>query len=81
MGLAISPDYTFALSVSADHLIGKYDLVSEVRVLCDSLLGKSPYMSKQDGKADTVRTKHPGYGSIAIKHDRRVCAAGGWDGK
>ncbi|VDC06814.1 unnamed protein product [Peniophora sp. CBMAI 1063] len=62
MGLAVSPDYTFALSVSADHLIGNYGLISE------------------DGKDETVRTKHPGYGSIAIKCDGRVCAAGGWDG-
>ncbi|KZV73086.1 WD40 repeat-like protein [Peniophora sp. CONT] len=62
MGLAISTDYSFALSVSADHLLGKYDLVAEA------------------GKAETVRTKHPGHGSIAIKDDGRVCAVGGWDG-
>lgn len=27
----MSSDYTFALSVSADHLLGKYDLAAEVR--------------------------------------------------
>ena len=32
MSLAVSLDYTFALSVSADHLLGGYDLIGEVRV-------------------------------------------------
>ncbi|KAJ2971404.1 hypothetical protein NUW54_g12514 [Trametes sanguinea] len=69
MAMAVSPDGSFALSVSADHLIGRYNL-SEAE------------SAAEPQEACTVfRTKHPGNGSIAIKDDCRVCAVGGWDGR
>ncbi|KAI9000630.1 WD-40 repeat-containing protein [Trametes punicea] len=69
MALAVSRDGSFALSVSADHLVGRYN-IREAEAAADAK------------KACTVcKTKHPGNGSIAIKDDGRVCAIGGWDGR
>ncbi|KAF4597337.1 ASTRA complex subunit [Pleurotus pulmonarius] len=64
MSMRVSRDNSFALSTSADHLVGRYDL-------------------KSSSGSDSVvfRTKHPGNGAVAIRHDGRVCAVGGWDGK
>ncbi|KAI0321778.1 WD40 repeat-like protein [Amylostereum chailletii] len=67
MAMAVSRDLSFALSISADHLIGKYDL---------SALEKDPTL-----KPEPHRTKHPGNGSLAIHDAGRVCAVGGWDGR
>ncbi|KAG2130863.1 WD40-repeat-containing domain protein [Suillus clintonianus] len=66
MAMAVSLDCSFALTVSADHLVGRYDL-----------LKIQPGVS--DGIA--FKIKHPGNGAIAIRGDGRVCAIGGWDGK
>ncbi|OBZ72030.1 ASTRA-associated protein 1 [Grifola frondosa] len=69
MAMTVSRDNSFALTVSADHLVGRYDIQAAgnqaaVQIAC------------------TVhRTKHPGNGSIAIRDDGKVCAIGGWDGK
>ncbi|KAL4252581.1 WD40-repeat-containing domain superfamily protein [Abortiporus biennis] len=69
MATAVSRDRTFALSASADHLIGRYDLVNT--------------RSSEDSKTTCTvyRIKNPGNGAIAIRDDGRVCAIGGWDGK
>ncbi|KAF9496799.1 WD-40 repeat-containing protein [Pleurotus eryngii] len=64
MSMRVSRDNSFALSTSADHLVGRYDLKS----------------SSASGSV-VFRTKHPGNGAVAIRHDGRVCAIGGWDGK
>ncbi|KAH9843518.1 WD-40 repeat-containing protein, partial [Rhodofomes roseus] len=70
MAMAVSRDNSFALTVSADHLIGRYDIRT---------------IEEDNADADTActahRTKHPGNASIDIHHDGRVCAVGGWDGK
>ncbi|KZT53245.1 WD40 repeat-like protein [Calocera cornea HHB12733] len=64
MHLAVSADLTFGLTISADHLIGKYGLKDDLA----------------EGRATIHRTKHPGNGAIAIRSDGRVCAVAGWDG-
>ncbi|KAI0360022.1 WD-40 repeat-containing protein [Trametes cingulata] len=69
MAMTVSMDGSFALSVSADHLIGRYN-IAEAEEAADPK------------EACTVhKTKYPGNGSVAIKDDGRVCAVGGWDGK
>ncbi|PPQ71184.1 hypothetical protein CVT24_010002 [Panaeolus cyanescens] len=67
MAMAVSPSNEFALTVSADHIIGYYDLTSD-----DVPIG---------GPGVVHRTKHAGNSSVAIHHDGRICAVGGWDGK
>lgn len=67
MAMAVAKDDSFALTVSADNLVGKYDLT----------YGRSETASP----GIVFRTKHPGNGAIAIRDDGRVCAVGGWDGK
>ncbi|KAI0635762.1 WD-40 repeat-containing protein [Trametes polyzona] len=69
MAMAVSADGSYALSVSADHLIGRYNL-AEAEASADA---KEACM--------VFKTKHPGNGSVAIKDDGRVCAVGGWDGR
>ncbi|OSD06412.1 WD-40 repeat-containing protein [Trametes coccinea BRFM310] len=69
MAMAVSPDGSFALSVSADHLIGRYNL------------SEAESAAEPKDACTVSRTKHPGNGSIAIKDDCRVCAVGGWDGR
>ncbi|KAN0092896.1 WD40-repeat-containing domain protein [Tylopilus felleus] len=68
MAMAVSKDCSFALTVSADHLVGRYDL-------------NVPTQVEANQSARVFRTKHPGNGAIAIRDDGRVCAVGGWDGK
>ncbi|TBU32609.1 WD-40 repeat-containing protein [Dichomitus squalens] len=69
MAMTVSRDGTFALSVSADHLVGRYDLVEAERA--ESL----------NTACVAHRTKHPGNGAVGIRDDGRVCAVGGWDGR
>ncbi|KAI0779107.1 WD-40 repeat-containing protein [Irpex lacteus] len=68
MAMAVSRDNRIALTVSADHLIGRYDLAN-----CNA--------SNVNETCTIHRTKYPGNASIAIRDDGRVCAVGGWDGK
>ncbi|KAJ7127087.1 WD40-repeat-containing domain protein [Mycena epipterygia] len=66
MAMRVSRDNTLALTVSADHLVGRYDLTH----------------TGTDGAPGVVhRTTHPGNGCVAIRDDGRVCAVGGWDGR
>ncbi|KAI0300842.1 WD-40 repeat-containing protein [Russula brevipes] len=68
MATTVSLDRSIALSVSADHLVGRYDLHADPTANLES--------------AGTLyRTKHPGNGAVAIHGDGRVCAVGGWDGR
>lgn len=70
MAMTVSADRTFALTVSADHLVGRYDLL------------KTQEEASESTSAGTAfKTKHPGNGAVAIRSDGRVCAIGGWDGK
>ncbi|KAG1870646.1 WD40-repeat-containing domain protein [Suillus subalutaceus] len=70
MAMTVSSDCTFALTVSADHLVGRYDLLK---------IQEEASESTPAGTAS--KTKHLGNGSVAIRSDGRVCAIGGWDGK
>ncbi|KAG2741017.1 WD40 repeat-like protein [Suillus brevipes Sb2] len=70
MAMAVSSSCAFALTVSADHLVGRYDL------------SKTQEEASESTPAGTVfKTKHSGNGTVAIRSDGRVCAIGGWDGK
>ncbi|TFK98627.1 WD40-repeat-containing domain protein [Pterulicium gracile] len=66
MGMSISLPNTLALTVSADHLIGRYDLAP----------------TDQPTPSGSVhRTKHPGNSAITIHDDGKLCAVGSWDGR
>ncbi|KAF9466576.1 WD-40 repeat-containing protein [Collybia nuda] len=67
MAMRVSRANDLALTVSADHLICRYD-ISSVDI--------TPEIT-----CVTHRTKHPGNASIAIRDDGKICAVGGWDGK
>ncbi|KAJ7052558.1 WD40-repeat-containing domain protein [Mycena amicta] len=69
MAMRVSRDNSFALTVSADHIVGRYELSSSAPSGIDSPPSGIIY-----------RTKHPKNGCIAIRDDGRVCAIGGWDG-
>ncbi|KAG7092648.1 hypothetical protein E1B28_008986 [Marasmius oreades] len=66
MAMRVSRDNSFALTVSADHIVGRYDLVAA---------------SSDVSRFTEHPTKHPGNGSIALRDDGRVCGIGGWDGR
>ncbi|KAG8213366.1 WD40-repeat-containing domain protein [Butyriboletus roseoflavus] len=68
MAMAVSKDCSFALTVSADHIVGRYDLNTLTQI-------------EAEQSARAFRTKHPGNGAISIRDDGRVCAVGGWDGR
>ncbi|PFH53085.1 hypothetical protein AMATHDRAFT_188211 [Amanita thiersii Skay4041] len=67
MAMRVSRTNNIALTVSADHIVGRYELNDE----------------SADPQASCIkhRTKHPGNGCIAIHDHGKVCAVGGWDGK
>ncbi|PCH42454.1 WD-40 repeat-containing protein [Wolfiporia cocos MD-104 SS10] len=69
MAMAVSRDNKLALTVSADHLIGRYDIQAAENA------------ENSQAVCTVHRTKHPGNASITIRDDGRVCAVGGWDGK
>jgi len=68
MATAVSLDRSIALSVSADHLVGRYDLNADPTPNLETI-------------GTVFRTKHPGNGAVAFHDDGRVCAIGGWDGR
>ncbi|CCM03104.1 uncharacterized protein FIBRA_05224 [Fibroporia radiculosa] len=72
MAMAVSRDASFALTVSADHLIGRGRLHAVQ-------LAESP--DTRESACAVHRTKHPGNAAVAIRDDGRVCAVGGWDGR
>ncbi|KAK7033020.1 WD40 repeat-containing protein [Favolaschia claudopus] len=71
MAMRVSLDNQLALTVSADHIVGRYDLTA----------GIGAEESWNSSPGTTHRTTHPGNGCIAIRDDGRVCAIGGWDGR
>ncbi|KAH9994758.1 WD-40 repeat-containing protein [Russula vinacea] len=78
MATAVSLDRSIALSVSADHLVGRYD----VKVCAfDSHVISGRSISNLEAMGTVFRTKHPGNGAVAFHDDGRVCAIGGWDGR
>lgn len=66
MAMRVSKSSSFALTVSADHIVGYYDLTGQ---------------SSANNACTVHRTKHAGNGSIAIRDDGKICAIGGWDGR
>jgi len=71
MAMTVSKDCSFALTVSADHLVARYDLNAP----------STSTHSETEQPWRVFRTKHPGNAAVAIRSDGRVCAIGGWDGK
>lgn len=92
MATAVSLDRSIALSVSADHLVGRYDvkvcafdshvISGEIQKNGEqiNLLQADP-ISNLEAMGTVFRTKHPGNGAVAFHDDGRVCAIGGWDGR
>ncbi|EPS95024.1 hypothetical protein FOMPIDRAFT_150161 [Fomitopsis schrenkii] len=70
MAMTMSRNNSLALTVSADHLIGRYDIkaIEEENADCKTV-------------CTVHKTRHPGNGSVAIYDDGRMCAVGGWDGR
>jgi ASTRA-associated protein 1 len=91
--MVVSKDNSLALTVSADHLVGRYDLTvrqafSQLGLTldcqhpCPLLHQNAPKQcSSQESVGMAYRTKHPGNAAIALRDDGKVCAVGGWDGK
>jgi len=69
MAMELSRDCSFALTVSADYFLTRYDLRCEL-----TTEPVTPCVLQS-------RTKQAGSGAIAIRDDGKVCAIGGWDGK
>lgn len=66
MGMSVSRDTQLAITVSADHIIGRYRL----------------FEPQTDGEQFVkYRTKYPGNAAVAMRDDGRICAVAGWDGK
>lgn len=66
MGLAVTRDNVLAASISADHLICRYNLNQDRNTSIEHL---PPH-----------ETKHPGNGAVAFRADGRVLGVAGWDG-
>jgi ASTRA-associated protein 1 len=88
MAMTLSNDYEMALSVSADHLVGKYMvfvrhfIIFVISRLMLNLLNKQDLCDEKKKKEiEPIRTKHPGSSAVALRDDTRVCAIGGWDSK
>jgi ASTRA-associated protein 1 len=86
MAMRVSRTNNIALTVSADHLIGRYDLsVGRCIRPTPNFSYFASFQKASDTSPDTAcvphRTKYPGNSSIAIRDDGKVCAVGGWDGQ
>lgn len=90
MALTVDRQFRQAFTVSADHLLVRYDLAAAMPFL-SSISTQDPAVSSQeadtslqDGALDSVR-KYPlkqiGNGSVAISVTGQVVAVGGWDGR
>lgn len=66
MGMAVTRDNSLAITVSADHLICRYDL------------GHDSNPSRVH--PEPLNTKYPGNGAVAFRADGRVVGVAGWDG-
>jgi len=67
MAMRVSRSNDFALTISADNLICRYELLAENISL--------------EINAIAHRTKYAGNASVAIRDDGKVTAVAGWDGK
>ena len=87
MAMTASRDNSIALTVSADHLIGRYDIKVSAHHDAQQVMHSSSCQAIQEDNVDCAaactvhKTKHPGSSSVAIHDGGKVCAVGGWDGK
>ena len=77
MAIAVDPQLGRAFTVSADHLIVRYDLSSLAST--DGLAIATPGHHAQSVKS--FSTGQIGNASLAVSYDGKVVAVGGWDGK
>jgi hypothetical protein len=90
MALCPAPNLEFALSVSADHQVIRYDLrVRRVLFPSPSSPSHSRYLTSATlqhplpagaPQFETYKIKQLGNACIAISASSRICAIGGWDG-
>ncbi|KAF8602882.1 WD40 repeat-like protein [Ceratobasidium sp. AG-I] len=66
MGMAVTRDNSLAITVSADHLICRYDLINDLN---STIVHPQP-----------LATKYPGNSAVAFRADGRVAGVAGWDG-
>lgn len=66
MGMAVTRDNTLAISISADHLLCRYNL------------NQPPGAAITH--PEPLATKYPGNGAVAFRADGRVIGVAGWDG-
>jgi hypothetical protein len=84
MAMKVSRHHDFAISVSADNLVCRYDLevCPHIRIPNTDMKFVNKAAIKMSQNACVAhKTKHPGNSSIAIREDGKVCAIGGWDGR
>ena len=81
MGMAVSTDSKFALTVSADPLIVRYDLDVGLLPIVPKSVPKKPSKGLDENRFTKQRIKQAGNGSVTLRSDGRICAVGGWDGK
>lgn len=84
MAMRVSKANDMALTISADNLIGRYDLLvgpaTAIFLAFLTSLQRAGNTSP-DTACAAHRTKYAGNSSIAIRDDGKVCAVGGWDGR
>lgn len=73
MAMVIDASMTRAFTVSADHLLCRYDF-AKVLALDGAQHDRKDIMS-------SYSVKRIGNASLALSHDSRVVAVGGWDGR
>lgn len=79
MAMVVASDLSRAFTVSADHLIVRYDLSPLHSLSPETTVVISAESAKTQLKH--FSTGHIGHASLAMSADDRVVAAGGWDGK
>ena len=77
MAMTVDREMKRAFTVSADHLIVRYDLTSLASK--EDLALATPRHHAQSTKS--FSTGQIGNASLAVSHDGKVVAVGGWDGK
>jgi hypothetical protein len=77
MAMAVNPQLTRAFTVSADHLIVRYDLssIASTHGMAVATPGHHEHSTK------SFSTGQIGNASLAVSHDGKLVAVGGWDGK
>ena len=66
MGMAVTRDNSLAITISADHLICRYDLGNN--------------LNSAIAHPEPLATKYPGNSAVAFRADGRVVGVAGWDG-